>query len=363
MNLRHLFPLQLAFAWACKQRADYSHNADIWTIRYHWDRIQKTLPSVLNSGRYLFSPLKQMRFADGSIKDIWSALDAIVLKTVAIWLTPLMSRLFSGPLCHLKGQGGSKRALREVMYHLPKYQYVMRSDVKGYYASMCHQTLYDQVRRVVKDGRILALIWQFMKRTVEYGGIFWTVQRGISLGCPLSPLMAALYLRPLDEAMAKLDVFYIRYMDDWIILAKTRWQLKRAVKIVNQVLNDLKVEKHPDKTFIGPIKKGFCFLGYQFDKRGLRVSPQTKQRAVVNAKRLYEQCGTKDPVVAYFRRFNTWARSGLCGCLVDEVPFDELVFQLCVETWSGSSRSTCIESQYKTTKKNRNLGPPWSGGT
>ncbi|NEO95090.1 MAG: hypothetical protein F6K56_34805, partial [Moorea sp. SIO3G5] len=37
---------------------------------------------------------------------------------------------------------------------------------------------------------------------------------GISLGCPLSPLMGALYLKPLDDRMAELGCFYVRYMDD-----------------------------------------------------------------------------------------------------------------------------------------------------
>ena len=56
------------------------------------------------------------------------------------------------------------------------------------------------------DWRLLdvRLIYQFLKRTITFGGNYWTAERGISLGCPLSPLMAALYLRPLDEAMAKL---------------------------------------------------------------------------------------------------------------------------------------------------------------
>jgi len=42
----------------------------------------------------------------------------------------------------------------------------------------------------------------------------------------------------------------------------------RKLIIVNQTLNELKVEKHPDKTFIGRIAKGFDFLGYSLSLRG-----------------------------------------------------------------------------------------------
>ena len=47
------------------------------------------------------------------------------------------------------------------------------------------------------------------------------------------------------------------------------------MQIVNQTLNELKVEKHPDKTFIGRIAKGFDFLGYSFEPKGLSIAPKT----------------------------------------------------------------------------------------
>ena len=81
--------------------------------------------------------------------------------------------------------------------------------------------------------------------------------------------MGALYLQApsaslradLDEALAGPDLFYARFMDDWVVLATTRWKLRAAVKRANLVLADLKVEKHPDKTFVSRIERGFNFLG------------------------------------------------------------------------------------------------------
>ena len=48
-------------------------------------------------------------------------------------------------------------------------------------------------------------------------------------------------------------------MDDIIVLAPTRWKLRRVVKTLNRELDALQLEKHPDKTFIGGIEKGFDF--------------------------------------------------------------------------------------------------------
>ena len=78
---------------------------------------------------------------------------------------------------------------------------------------------------------------------------------------------------------------------DILILAPTHWQLRRAVKVVNQMLGALGLEKHPDKTFIGRIERGFDFLGYHFSRQGLAVAKQTMANFIEKASRLYEQEG------------------------------------------------------------------------
>jgi len=101
--------------------------------------------------------------------------------------------------------------------------------------------------------------------------------------------MGALYLKPLDDALEKSGLFYARFMDDWVIIAPNRWKLRKAVYRVNQVLNALKVEKHPDKTFIGRADKGFDFLGYHFEPGSLTPSNHTVKKHVERISRLYEQ--------------------------------------------------------------------------
>ena len=59
-------------------------------------------------------------------------------------------------------------------------------------------------------------------------------------------------------------------------MAPTRWKLRAAVRCVNQTLAELKVQQHPDKTFVGRLSRGFDFLGYRFSRSGIvGVATQT----------------------------------------------------------------------------------------
>ena len=74
-----------------------------------------------------------------------------------------------------------------------------------------------------------------------------------------------------------------------MILAKTRWKLKKAIKVLNQTFDELKLEKHPDKTVIGRVEKGFDFLGYHISPEGLSLAKKTVENFIARAARLYEQ--------------------------------------------------------------------------
>jgi len=115
--------------------------------------------------------------------------------------------------------------------------------------------------------------------------------------------------------MEKLDVRYFRYMDDILILASTRWKLKKAIRVLNQTFNELKLEKHPDKTLIGRTERGVDFLGYHFGPEGLAIAQKTLNNFVERALRLYEKgpgepCGSTR-LGEYAKRWVRWAGAGL----------------------------------------------------
>lgn len=200
---------------------------------------------------------------DGTDIDLWAARDALVLKALTIVLSDTLP---VSPRCtHIKGNGGAKAAVRQVLAHLPANSFVLRTDVKSYYASIGHVALMDRLAQYITDRSILNLLGHYTRRTSERGGEFWDYERGISLGCPLSPLMGAFFLNELDERMERTGLFYVRFMDDILVLAPSRWTLRRAVKAANEVLESLRLEKHPDKTF--PLGQD-----WRQDREGVRLS-------------------------------------------------------------------------------------------
>lgn len=170
---------------------------------------------------------------------------------------------------------------------------------------------------------MLNLLGQYLRRCICAGDNYLDINLSISLGCPLSPLMAAFYMHELDQRFERRNLFYIRFMNDILILAPTRWKIRGAMAVVRRVLAGLCLDIHPDKTFIGRASKGFDFLGYHFLDGVLSAAKTTIAKMTEIASRLYEQKGRRDdpaPLGQYLTRWNRWFQGGL-GDLMLAPPF------------------------------------------
>ncbi len=299
-----------AYDWLCEKRKDYSHNDEVWDIRFRWSENKSCLQKILLAGEYTFSPQTEIRMPDRTI-ELWNARDALVLKAMAIVLGKYLESVLSHNCYHLSGRGGAKAAIRATVKQIKHGYHVMKSDVRHYYASIDHEILLNLLQEYVPDKFVLRLLWQYIRRTVYCDGFYRSVKRGISLGCPLSPLIGALYLKTLDDRMEKTGLFYARFMDDWIVIAPTRWKLRSAVRIVNETLNLLRVDKHPDKMFIGKVERGFGFLGYFLKPGILRVAWETLKRFAQRIIQLYEQGADEVRIGEYVRHWCRWVSAGV----------------------------------------------------
>jgi len=250
--------LYRAYAWLCRQRRCWPDAANIWSFRRNWSPEKVRLQEELSARRFRFDLPERITCANGEQNDLWSARDALVLKAMAEILGEHLP--ISRRCVHVKGHGGAKAAIRQIMRRLPEARFVLKTDVANYYASIDHVKLLDRLAAVIPDRDVLNLVGQMCGRVAERGGLYFEHRRGIPLGCPLSPLLGAFFLDELDQNLEATGLFFVRYMDDVVVLAPTRWKLRRAVRVLNETFDDLGLAKQPDKTFIGRVKRGFDFL-------------------------------------------------------------------------------------------------------
>ena len=95
----------------------------------------------------------------------------------------------------------------------------------------------------------------------------WTPEEGIPQGSTVGPLLANVYLHPVDEAMVRAGQELIRYADDQVILCKTEREAQEALVRLREELTGRGLTLHPEKTRVVDMSQpgGFDFLGYHFE--------------------------------------------------------------------------------------------------
>jgi len=188
-------------------------------------------------------------------------------------LEPIFEHTFAADSYGFRPGRGAKDALRRVDALLKTGRgWVVDADLKGYFDSIPQDKLMAAVGAQVADGAVLELIQRFLKQGVLESGKGWSpTDKGTPQGGVLSPLLANIYLNPLDHVMARKGWEMIRYADDFIILCKSQEQAQQALQEVGQWVEQAGLILHPTKTRIVDASQagGFDFLGYHFE-RGMK---------------------------------------------------------------------------------------------
>ncbi len=267
------------------------------------------------------------------------ACDALVLKAISLTLAPLFTKDHYPDCTHIKDSGGVQGALTKVRDAMLDYAHLLKSDIHSYYDSIDQKVLAKQLSQLIHCPILLDLINQYCARTEIRDGLYYSITKGIPKGCALSPQIAALYLKPLDEALNQ-HGFYVRFMDDWVVMIRTKQQLRKVVRLTHQILHRLKCAMHPDKTFIGPIKRGFDFLGMHFNPKGASLSEITVVRHQQQKDQRYAQGANTSRIGTYCKRWLSWALSILRAA---QAPMETTILSLFPASYSRSQEVNLME--------------------
>jgi len=193
--------------------------------------------------------------------------DRVVQTALRMVLEPIFERHFAAQSYGFRPLRGCKDALRRVDTLLTAgYTWVVDADLRRYFDTIPHARLMQQVRDHVADRRVLALLDAFLTQHVLDGLSTWTPEEGTPQGAVISPLLANIYLNPLDHHLAAAGVEMVRYADDFVILCRSEADAQRALTLVATWTQAAGLTLHPDKTRIVEATQGggFDFLGYHF---------------------------------------------------------------------------------------------------
>ena len=161
---------------------------------------------------------------------------------------------------------------RKVSKNNTKTCYVLKCDIRKFFANIDHQILKSILSKCLFDTDTLWLLSQIIDSFETKPNITQFRDRdevlcpkGLPLGNLTSQLLVNVYMNEFDQFMKrKLKVkYYIRYADDFVILSENKEELCKIWRYIPIFLEEkLKLELHPDKVFIKTLASGVDFLGW-----------------------------------------------------------------------------------------------------
>jgi RNA-directed DNA polymerase len=280
--------LESAYAKVCANKG--AAGVDHVTLERFGRQKEKELVSLheqLKSGRYAPNAVRRTWIPKGNGEQrplgIPTVRDRIVQTALRNVLEPIFEREFAEHSYGFRPGRSAKDALRRVDYLLKSgYRYVVDADIKGYFDAIPKAALLGRVRERVADSQILALAQSFLDQPVKDKDVSWIPTTGTPQGAVISPLLANIYLSPLDHLMAGKGYEMVRYADDFVVMCKSAGQAEKALETIRAWMDTAQLTLHPEKTRVVKMRQGehFDFLGYRFQVWRNKITRQPRPKSM-----------------------------------------------------------------------------------
>lgn len=241
------------------------------------DKNINVLQKQLKLKTYYPSKLKKFVIRDPKTRTIHSSIfrDRIVHHAIINIINPIYEERFIYDSFASRKNKGTHLAVKRFEYFINKVSsngrkikkpfnnnsitgYVLKADIKHFFDTIDHKILINILRKKIKDEDLIDLIKIVLDNFEDRG-------KGVPLGNYTSQFLANVYLNNLDyfvKHRLKAE-YYIRYVDDFVILHKDKKVLEEFKDKIGKYLKNLRLELHKDKSEIHALRNGITFLGYR----------------------------------------------------------------------------------------------------
>ena len=264
---------------------------DVQIFQYNLMGNILSLHEDLSNERYTHGPYHPFKINDPKPRDIHKASvrDRILHHALYSTLYPFFDRTFVSDSYSCRKNKGTHKAIKrfknfaaKVSKNNTKICWVLKCDIRKFFASIDHQILKDILSVYIKDTRLLRVLHSVIDSFSSTGP-----GKGLPLGNLTSQLLVNVYMNELDQFVKhKLKAkYYIRYADDFVILTDKKNVLYDLLPEIEAFLRErLALTLHPNKVHISTLDSGVDFLGWVTfpTHRVLRTS--SKRRMIRNLK-------------------------------------------------------------------------------
>lgn len=243
-----------------------------WSITVSRDLLeQHLLAHVLScrdevlAGDYQPQPMRQfpMEKANGGTRILSAQYlqDKLIQRALLIVLEPGAEKIFHGDSYAYRPGRSVETALTRVRERVRIGQsWLVDADIRSFFDSIPHKKLLSVLQAFIKDRQTMQLIEKWLAIGAHHTSLLRS-RRGISQGAILSPLFCNLYLHHFDQALARKNIPFVRFADDFLLFADKYVKAEQALQFAAKELEKLGLQLHPEKTGIVRSKPEIIFLG------------------------------------------------------------------------------------------------------
>jgi len=166
-----------------------------------------------------------------------SVRDKIVQQAIKMLIEPIFEKMFLVNSYGYRPGKGPVRAINHVMsiFQRLKKGYVAKLDIDDYFDTINHERLFIRLENLLKDNEIVRLIKLCVQMGVVTKALKWSeIDKGVPQGAVLSPILANFYLHPFDQFVVSKTPYYVRYADDFLVVAEKQEQLEITVNDIQK---------------------------------------------------------------------------------------------------------------------------------